>query len=127
MGNVLDRINKKQVFAIAGFFVFVILLMDLNTRINEYFNVNSQRSKIQTEVADLWQTRQVLLTHIAYATSEVAVEEWAREEGYLVQPGDIRVVPIQSGLVTPTLQSTVVPTPVIAENWEIWKEVFLGN
>lgn len=127
MKNLLERVNKRRLVAIVGLFVFIVLLMDLNARISEYLDVASERNKIQTQVADLWQTQQILRTQIAYATSEMAVEEWAREEGYLVRPGDIRVVPLQAHLVTPTPQSTVIPTPVLAENWEIWKEVFFGD
>jgi hypothetical protein len=119
--------NKKPLLIFGGVILAVFLLMDLNARVAEFFSVTSQRDKVGTEVAHLWLTQQVLNTQLAYAHSEAAVEEWAREEGYLVRPGDIRVVPLSAGAITPTPMSTPIPPPVFADNWEIWKAVLLGE
>jgi cell division protein FtsB len=121
------RKNKNQIIVIAVVIISVFLLMDLNSRVSEYFSVTSQRNKVGTEVAKLWQTQQVLKTQLAYAQSDAAAEEWAREEGYLIKPGDVRVIPLSAGEITPTPRSTAVPTPISAENWEIWKAVLLGE
>ena len=119
--------NKRQFIAIGLFILFVFLLMDLNSRVSEYFTVTSERDRVGTDVAYLWQTQQVLHTQIAFASSDAAVEKWAREEGYLIRPGDIRIVPLPAGGITPTPQNTPVPTPQSADNWEIWKAVLLGE
>ena len=72
-------------------------------------------------------TKQVLNTDVAYATSVAAVDNWARGEGYLVKPGDIRVIPLVPVNATPTPPITMMPTPRIVEYQEVWYALFFGE
>ncbi len=121
------KVNKKHL-AIAGLLVlFVFMMMDLNSRLSELSRLTAQRNVIRTEVYQLTQTEMGLQKQIAFATSEVAVEEWAREQGHMALPGDQVVVPLPPGEVTPVpiVPTVVMPTP--AENWEIWRVLFFGK
>ncbi len=120
----LSQFITKRVLAIALFVVIGILLMDLNYRINEYFNVSAQRDKVETEVYQLWMTRESLKTEVAYANSDMAVEKWAREEGKMVRSGDVRVVPLPQAGFTPTVPVEIKPTPQYHQNWEYWWAIF---
>jgi hypothetical protein len=72
-------------------------------------------------------TRSALETEIAYAKSDDAVEEWARQEAGMVQEGDVPIVllPPEEPIPTPTNQPEVVVDEI--EKWEIWWELFFGN
>jgi len=58
--------------------VLFFLLMGLSTRFNELTKLTEQNNLMQTEVAALKITEYAIETQIAYATSEIAVEEYAR-------------------------------------------------
>ena len=102
-------------------------MMDLNTRLSELFRLSAERDKIQTQVVELKHTRQVLITQVAYATSDVAVEEWARVEGHMSLPGDNVIIPLPPGDVTPLPVQMPTPTMVSLENWEVWQILFFGD
>ena len=110
--------------------VFVIaffLLMDLFGRLTELSRLGSQRDDMVTEVFSLTGTLQALDTQVAYATSDVAVEDWARQEGHMVKSGDVLIVPIQPESVTPMTYLTPVPTAQSVSNWDIWWALFFGK
>lgn len=124
MINFLSRVISKRVLAVTLFVVVGILLMDLNYRISEYFMITDQRDRIETQVYDLWLTREVLKTEVAYASSDAAVEKWAREEGKMIRPGEVRVVPIPQVGFTPTTVPEKQATPQVYQYWEYWWAVF---
>jgi cell division protein FtsB len=107
--------------------IAIILFMDFNARISELFRKNIIRNEVHQEVYQLELTKQALVTQIAYATSDVAVEEWAREQGHLVRPGDIPIVPLMEPDLTPT--PPINPTPIRPSiaNWEVWQALFFGE
>ena len=111
------------VLIVLGFF----LLMDLNNRLTNYFNLSRQRDQLQTEVSSMKRTEIYLVTEIAYAQSIQAVEDWAREQGHMVQTGDVPIIPLGQGVATPTPLAQ--PTPVIPPpaNWEVWYALFFGQ
>jgi cell division protein FtsB len=109
--------------AILGFF----LLMDLNTRLTELFRLSSERDKLQTQVSSMQRTQDVLTTQIAYATSEAAVDEWARGQGHMVLEGDIPIVPLGQNVVTPTPVARPTAVPRQVSNWEVWYALFFSQ
>jgi cell division protein FtsB len=111
------------VVIIGGFF----LLMNFFQRITELSRLSSERNQIKSEVLQLTATVQQIYTEIAHATSQGAVEEWAREEGHMVQQGDYLIVPVSPSNSTsqPILIATPMPTTVT--NWEVWWALFFGK
>jgi len=107
--------------------VLFFLLMGLSTRFNELTKLTEQNNLMQTEVAALKITEYAIETQIAYATSEIAVEEYAREKGYMVKPGEVLVVPLSDNKVTPTPIAipTIESQPI--PNWRIWYELFFSD
>jgi cell division protein FtsB len=107
--------------------VIFFLLMGLSARYNELSKLSDQNNLMQTEVVALRITNSHIETQIGYATSEVAVEEYAREKGYMVKPGEVLIVPLSSSELTPTpvLQPTVEHKPL--PNWKIWYELFFSD
>ncbi len=126
------KINEKYVFDIRRLMFYGImlllffLLMNLSARVNELNQLSEQYQFMDTNVAELRATNSVLETKIAFATSDTAVDEYAREQGYMVKPGEILVIPISPENVTP---EPIVEQVKIAEplpNWKIWYQLFFA-
>lgn len=117
---------KKVGFVIAAVVLF-LLVMDLNSRLNELSRLSAQRDKAETVVVDLQKTMVVLKTQIGYATSEGAVEEWAYEEGHMVRSGENLIIPLQPAGATQVPLTVPVATPIPVSNWDIWKALFSGE
>ncbi len=121
------RIDPKRLIVIGALVLGFLLLMGLFDRLTELSSLNRLEKTIEIEVAQNTATIQSLYTQIAYATSEAAVEEWAREEGHMARPGDVLIVPIAPG--NPTAQGIIQPTPTQrpVANWEVWWALFFGE
>jgi len=107
--------------------VIFFMLMGLSARYNELSKLSDQNNLMQTEVVALRITNSHIETQIGYATSEVAVEEYAREKGYMVKPGEVLIVPLSSSEITPTpvIQPTMETKSL--PNWQIWYELFFSD
>lgn len=123
------RINLKlrQILSIIVIVIVFLLMMDLNTRLSELFRLSGQLNRIQTQVVNLQNTEQSLRKQLSYATSDAAVEEWARGDSHMAQPGDVMIVPVAPPGFTPTPIVRPTPTPLVVENWQVWKALFLGE
>lgn len=119
--------NRKQILAVLLFVLVVFLMMDLNNRLNELFRLSEQRDHMQTEVYQYRRTEQALVTLVAYATSESAVDQWAYEEGHKNLPGDNVIVPLPPDDFAPSPTPVIVPTVQPVENWEVWRALFMGE
>ena len=118
---------RKKIIGLTAVVLLMLLMMNLNSRLNEYFRLTSERDKVGTQVSDLRATKVALETQAAYATSDEAVEEWARSEAHLALPGDQVIVPVTPANMTtvPKVQET--PTPPMVQNWEVWWALFFGE
>jgi hypothetical protein len=117
---------KWQNFLIAlGLFVAVVLLIDFNRRMEELNRLDTKLESVQTEETTGKQTQLALVTKVAYATSEDAVEPWAIRNG-MVRSGEHPVVLVSDGSVTETPQPPPVQQTESVPNWRIWWELFFG-
>lgn len=119
--------DKKQIIIIVLIVIFFFMLFGLNTRLSELFHLADQQAGMQTKVSSLKNTEIAISTQIAVATSNIAVEAWARDQGHMAQPGDKVIVPIQpsSSPLSAGFRST--STPIIFENWQIWWDLFFAK
>ncbi|MFZ6029686.1 MAG: septum formation initiator family protein [Chloroflexota bacterium] len=126
MENVLKfwQQSWKYILAFAGIIVLILMVGDFNRRTAEARRLDRERDAARAEVTRLSATKQALETRIAYATSDEAVYEWARQQGHMAQPGDRVAV-----IATP-INSTPIPTPTVAvtrqplANWQVWYALF---
>jgi hypothetical protein len=117
-------INFRRVVIFVGIFVLILLVIEFNTRLEEYNRLSDQRETVKIQATQAAQTQTALQTQVAYAGSDQAVEEWARSEGHYVQEGDQPVVPLGQ----PASEPVVVPTPTVPPtplpNWQVWWKLF---
>lgn len=120
-------LDIRKISIYIALIVIFFLLMGLSARFNELTKLTDQNEFMQTEVAALKITEYYIETQIAYATSEVAVEEYARESGYMVKPGEVLIVPISENRVTPTPQIVPIKVTETIPNWKIWYQLFFSD
>jgi cell division protein FtsB len=119
--------GRKKIIGVIAIALLVLLMTSLNSRLSEYFRLSSERDKLSTSVSGLLATRLALETQVAFATSDQAVEEWARNNAHMVRPGDKVIVPISPGGVTPVPTEMVIETVEAVKNWEVWWALFFAE
>jgi cell division protein FtsB len=120
------RIKGQWIFLILIAILF-FMIMGLNSRLSEYFQLTSQRKEMQTRIENLESTQVALQTQITYAGSEKAVEEWARTYERMIQPGDQVIIPLPPKDVTPEINYLATQEPENAANWQIWWDLFFND
>lgn len=120
-------INVRRVAVMIGILALVFMVLEFNRRLEELNMLNRQNHLIQTQATQAVQTQSALRTQVAYASSDAAVEEWARMDGHYIQNGDLPVVPVGQAGVAPIEISTPTPIPTPMENWEVWWNLFFGD
>lgn len=118
---------RKKIIGIGAIALLVLLMMNMNSRLSEYFRLTNERDKVLTQVIALRATRLGMETRVAYATSEQAVEEWARKEAHMALPGDKVIIPLTQEGATPEPIVQPTPTPQVVENWERWWALFFQD
>ena len=113
-----------QLLALVGVGVGLLIAFNLNRQLAESQRLRDAADVAATEAAQLRAENAALQTQVAYATTDAAVIEWAHENGKLVQPGEVLVVP-----VIPTAEPTPAPAPPALPppppNWQLWWNLFL--
>ncbi len=120
------KFKWRTVFIIIGLVVAVVLLIDFNRRMEEYNRLSTNLKAVQEQGTEIMETQVALVTQVAYATSDAAVEQWAYENKW-VRVGEHPVDVVPSGNVTPTPAATPVSQPTNPPNWRIWWELFFGG
>ncbi|HPC05609.1 MAG TPA: septum formation initiator family protein [Anaerolineaceae bacterium] len=121
------KIEKKQVLLVGVLVIVGLLMMDMNSRLSELYRLKNQLEVVQAQYDEALAQNERLKEKVAYAQSDKAVDEWAREQGHMAKPGDVVIVPIppEGAQIMPTPMPT--PTTIVAENWEVWQVLFFGE
>ena len=111
---------------IVGFLLAVVLLIDFNRRMEELNLLTAKLEAVRSEGTSVMQTQVALVTQVAYATSDAAVEQWAYDYKW-ARVGEHPVELLPEGNVTPTPPPLSVTQPADPPNWRIWWELFFGG
>ncbi|HUH96105.1 MAG TPA: hypothetical protein VLZ89_02025 [Anaerolineales bacterium] len=125
----MDRlsINLRRIAVFAVIFILVLVIIDFNNRLEELDRLQKQDSILQAVATQELQTHTALQTQVGYATSDQAVQDWARQYGHYIQPGDQAVIPVGSAGGAPAQQTEATPSPTLMPNWQIWWNLFFGS
>jgi hypothetical protein len=121
------QINFRRVAIFFGIFVLILLVIEFNSRLEELNRLDKQRNEIRVVATQAVQTQMELQTHVAYAASTAAVDEWARTEGHYVLEGDQPVIPVVQPGSEPVIINTPIPLPTPMQNWEVWWNLFFDK
>lgn len=118
----MDKVVKffRRFPLAAGLVVLLLVLFAFTQRTAEYLRLTSQLEREEARLTELAATQSALADQIAYATSQAAVEEWARQEARWAREGDFVVIPMAPEGVTPQPATQFQPTATPATNWEAW-------
>jgi len=105
----------------------ILVLGDLNQRMADARRLEQDAGILQAEVASLQAENEALQTQVAGATSEAAVERWARSEGKMVRPGEVLVFPMAPTGTRLAPVPTPTPEQALPSNWEVWWALFFGD
>ncbi len=103
------------------------MVIDFNSRLGELNLLKKHASSLGAQATEAVQTQVGLQTQVAYASSDQAVQDWARGEGHYVQPEDQAVVPVGEPGTVPIQAPTPAPTPTPVPNWQVWWNLFFGQ
>jgi len=117
----------RYVLSALGIAILVLLIMDFNSRMAELRRLTAEKDNVGAQTTQLIQTNIHLETQIAYATSEQAVDEWARENQHMEKPGDNPVIPMAPANSTPVPTTTPVVTPKVIDNWDLWMSLLFDS
>jgi hypothetical protein len=120
------KIKWRNILVVIGLVVAVVLLVDFNHRMEELDRLSTQLNSVRTEATAIIQTQSALAGQVAFATSDVAVEQWAYDNK-MVRPGEHPVSVVPGTGTTPTPEPTVATLGGKVPIWRIWWELFFGN
>ncbi len=125
----ISRLNIKpqRIAILLGVGILLFLIIDFNTRVEGLSRLQNGLATQQAIGTGVVVTQYALETQVAYATSDAAVNEYARNQAHLIQPGDNVVIPVAVPGTTPA--PTATPTPAFANrsNWDVWMEYLFGK
>jgi cell division protein FtsB len=79
----------RRGFTLVGAVIIVLIVADFNQQLMELSRLKEQLETDEALLAELTERRDKLLVLKDYAASDKAVEDFARQEGYMAKPGDI--------------------------------------
>lgn len=120
-------LNLRRVAVFAGILILVLMVMDFNARLEELNRLSQRAESARAEATQMALTQVALQTKVAYARSDQAVEDWARDEARYIQEGDHPVIPVGQPGSTPAAAAELTPTPTPMPNWRIWWVLFFGE
>ncbi len=115
----------RNILIIAGLAVAIVMLVDFNRRMEELDRLTAHLDAVRAEGTAVIQTQAALAAQVAYATSDVAVAEWAYGNK-MVRTDEHPVSLVPGGDATPTPEPTSIPQSELRSNWRIWWELFFG-
>jgi cell division protein FtsB len=123
--NISDM--ARRIFKIGGIFLLLYFVLGFSRRMAEYTRLNAQLENEGVRITQLAATEYYLREQIAYATSEAAVEEWARENARMAESGDFPVIPLPPPGVTPQAEAGTQTEIENLSNWQTWLQWFFNH
>ena len=121
------KLSDRRIVIVLAIILVILLMMDFNNRMSNMIQLNQMETILRTKVAGLEATKMVVEDDIAYATSDRALEEWAREKDRLIEEGDHPIIIMPPSDYTPVPTATPKPETIVLTRLEIWKELIFGG
>ena len=121
-----------QVMFAAIIALVLILGINFSSRITASQPLQQTYDEVRAEVERLQSEQADLIIERDYVRSDVYVERWARDEGKMVRPGEVLVVPVPASTAPQIVEDDA---PVIAVEtsppqeapWAVWWSLFFDG
>ena len=115
----------RVIAIVVGIGLLILLVKDFNSRMTELHRLSLVKENVSAEKAQLLATAETLEDQIVYAKSDAAIEEEARNNLHMAEPGDqvFVLVPDQSSSLPPT--PTPAAAPQVVSNVHFWLALFV--
>lgn len=127
------QFSGVQVMFAAILSIGLFLAIDFSGRITANQPLQQAYERVQAEIERLRLEQEALISERDYVRSDAYVALWARSEGKMIQPGEVLIVPVPSGVdmeLTPTPQVTfndIQTTPPEPDSWTVWWNLFFDS
>jgi cell division protein FtsB len=110
----------KRIATALGVVLLLVLVVDFNSRMVHLLELRGEMEVEQSRLDELLAEEEALKLEIAYAESDEAIAEWAREQNWMGHEGDIVVVPIPDGSYVVEEEIPEAEPQEFLSNWEAW-------
>ena len=110
----------KRIGTAVGVVLLLVLVVDFNTRMIHLLELRGEKDLAQTHLDELLAEEAALEQEIIFAESDEAIAEWAREQNWMGQEGDMVIVPIPDGSFIGEEGAQVSEPQEQLSNWEAW-------
>jgi hypothetical protein len=126
------QLSGVQIMFAAILAIGLFLAIGLSQRITAGQPLQDAYDRVEGEIEGLRQEQGELLATRDYVQSDAFVEQWARDEGKMIRPGDVLVIPVPAGgAVEPTTVAEedvpVETAPPEPEPWMLWWGLFFDS
>lgn len=126
------QLSGVQIMFAAILAIGLFLAIGLSQRITAGQPLQGAYDRVAAEIVGLQQEQTALLATRDYVQSDAFVERWARDEGKMIRPGDVLIIPVPSG---PNIEPTPIPelevpvetVPPEPEPWMLWWALFFDG
>jgi len=125
IGPLEINFRRLGIFLIIG--LVLVLVMNFNTRLGELARLQNQVATVRVQATGVIITQEALQTQVALATSDEAVNAFARGEAHMGKPDDHVIIILPDPGSTP--QPSITPTPAInaLSPWDVWMIFIFGK
>ena len=123
-------VSGAQFLAIVVLTLSIFLIVDLGRRATAGYHVTQAEKRLREEIAAILERQEDLRARRDHVASDAYVEEWARQEGHMIHPGDKPLI-----LVKPQTRRPAAPQAAPVDdhaaqrvpNWAHWWLLFLDE
>ncbi len=121
-----------QVMFAAIIALVLILGINFSSRITASQPLQQTYDEVRREVARLQEEQARLIAERDYVRSDVYVERWARDEGKMVRPGEVLVIPVPSSTEAQNVEDdapfiAIETSPPQEQPWAVWWALFFDG
>ena len=127
---IMDQLMKiwiKRISIVIGLVILLLLVTDFNSRMAELTRLRAQHEIETQRLAELKAENEILKAELTYASSDLAVEAWAREQGRLVRKGDYPIYPVPVEGTMIESENSIQDREVEQNNIEMWMLWLFGS
>jgi cell division protein FtsB len=126
------QLSGVQIMFAAILAIGLILAINFSTRLTSSRPLQAEYVSVQEEIEQLKQEQAALLTELDYAQSDAYVELWARQDGKMLRPGEVLIIPL---VVADVSEPTPPPVSMVEietslpepSPWTLWWALFFDS